>query len=201
MSPSAVVPAELWQQPAGLKGSGEAVPCGTQRWWWHYGFALSPSGDLIPPAEMLCSCTRGVTERCAPEKLGHGARRGRTSWGEGTVPRGSAPCHTYVRASGQKHTSIGLISAGKVFSWLWCRPGLEAVACRSSRSLPGSILASYNIRMHTEVLKNSVAPGTKRGQAARGRRCRRTCFLASTRISQFRCISLFQSSFFPIRFF
>ena len=71
-----------------------------------------------------------------------------------------------VRASGQKHTSIGLISAGKVFSWLWCRPGLEAVACRSSRSLPGSILASYNIWMHTEVLKTSVAPGTKRGQAA-----------------------------------
>lgn len=44
---------------------------------------------------MFCSCMRGITERCALELLGHRARRGRTSWGEGAVPRASALCHTY----------------------------------------------------------------------------------------------------------
>lgn len=96
MSPSAAVPAELWQWPAGLKGSGEAVPGGTRGWWWRYGFASSPLGDVIPPHRNALSCTRGVAERCALEQLGHGMRRGRTAWGEGTVPRASAPCHTVV---------------------------------------------------------------------------------------------------------
>lgn len=74
---------------------GRQCHVGPKRWWWHYGFASSPVGDLVPTAKMPCSCTRSVMEQCALEKLGCGAWRGRTSWSEGTVPRASTPCHTY----------------------------------------------------------------------------------------------------------
>lgn len=62
--------------------------------------------------------------------------------------RGRSPGRVYrvapvVRASGRKHSSIGLISAGKVFSWLRRRPGSGAAARRSSRTCLAQCLDTH----------------------------------------------------------
>lgn len=140
-----------------------------------------------------CSYTRDNMGQCALKKLRHGSKRERTSRAEGMVPKVSAPCYTYSQ-SFRMETHFHRFD--------FCRKGVflaPVPTYRSSHSLPGPILALY-VWMHTEVLQTR-ASGPKCGQVDQGHHCQRTCFLASTRISQFWCISLFQSSFFHISFF